>query len=103
VEDPANIALGTEPQCPTMMESHRQGLSDEPTPAITGGNACCFIEQGARIGNEEQLGMRVTNPIAAGLSQLAERPRKLSLAGCVNPQKQPPMPTGWQQQILIVG
>ena len=86
-----------------MMESHRQGLSDEPTPAITGGNACCFIEQGARIGNEEQLGMRVTNPIAAGLSQLAERPRKLSLAGCVNSQKQPPMPTGRQQQILIVG
>ena len=103
-QQPADVAFGAEPQGPAGGETGGEGLTGEPSgAAVAGREARRFVEQGPGVCDPEHLWMGKADGVSIRRTQRGEQSRELTVTGCVDALEEPPVSSGREHQILVVG
>jgi len=68
-EEPADVALGAEPERSAVGEADRKSFGSEPATAIPGSRLGSSVKMGARIGHLEYLRMGIPDGVLIGRGQ----------------------------------
>ena len=103
-EQPADVALRAEPQSPPVGETGGEGLTGEPSgAAVTGSETRRLVEEGPGICDPEHLWMGKADGVSIRRTQRGEQSRELTVTGCVDALEEPPVSSGREHQVLVVG
>ena len=103
-EQPADVALRAEPQSPPVGETGGEGLTGEPSgAAVTRRETRRFVEEGPGICDPEHLWMGKADGVSIRRAQRGEQSRELTVTGCVDALEEPPVSSGREHQVLVVG
>jgi hypothetical protein len=103
-QQPADVAFGAEPQSPPVGQTGGEGLTGEPSgAAVTGSETRRLVEEGPGICDPEHLWMGKADGVSIRRAQRGEQSRELTVTGCVDALEEPPVSSGREHQVLVVG